>query len=804
MPKIGRNEPCPCGSGKKYKRCCLGKTVPASSFTQEDRQTALHLLERFVEEELGNEDDEAYDIFYDRWHDRLDDLDRTWIEISEEVYDMWFYLDYRLSGGAFAVDLFLERNPQLSPGMRGYLLLLRETALRLYEVADLSPGESLTLRDVIGGARITVRERRGSRSLNRHALVAARVIPRGPSGHPEIESGCLHLPNLIREQAISQLKSHRKDYWREHPKADETEFYKEFGLFVHDAWMSSLLDPPIPHLQNTDGEDLVITVIRFDVFDSDGLKATLDSAEELERVADESAWIWSGANAKGDLVTLGSLVLKGEILELECNSVRRGGLGRALIERLAVGKIRHRSTQHENIEMKLRERIRSGHPVDRPDAEDELPREVREALVLDAQGRYYRKWLDETIPALDDHTPREAAADFGLRPKLIDLIHGLEGMYHMALKNGDPAYDPSWMWGELGLEDGSKPKYIPPLAHERMALISPGLGDLCRTIAERIRRQSGFDHGSTVMTAEEIGANLEIQRFLRENRSGEAAALDRAVSGADSLAAHIEYMINFELHQRKTFWVDESLAYMLAKTDLDVPGSDLRMPFACFALVFTDRYVLSLAERMLSTNPASLMSGHYLRVATVYVREDHHASNRVLRTWFVFDALGADPPHPVVHEIPLKEDAPIRLLPEDSAPPVVEGLDVADANPLRGLLHVTVNAVLYATSPGAEPQHRKSPNEAQYGKERPESEAHVFSSEDVFFLPGAIEISHLRNFQQLERLPSGRKILHRFMVRGHWRRAAAGWRDQRMRWIAPYWKGPDIAAVIERTYKLKP
>jgi hypothetical protein len=23
--KIGRNEPCPCGSGKKYKRCCLGK-----------------------------------------------------------------------------------------------------------------------------------------------------------------------------------------------------------------------------------------------------------------------------------------------------------------------------------------------------------------------------------------------------------------------------------------------------------------------------------------------------------------------------------------------------------------------------------------------------------------------------------------------------------------------------------------------------------------------------------------------------------------------------------------------------------
>ena len=24
-PKIGRNDPCPCGSGKKYKKCCEGK-----------------------------------------------------------------------------------------------------------------------------------------------------------------------------------------------------------------------------------------------------------------------------------------------------------------------------------------------------------------------------------------------------------------------------------------------------------------------------------------------------------------------------------------------------------------------------------------------------------------------------------------------------------------------------------------------------------------------------------------------------------------------------------------------------------
>ncbi|GIW49037.1 MAG: hypothetical protein KatS3mg079_513 [Caloramator sp.] len=26
--KIGRNDPCPCGSGKKYKKCCIDKIKP--------------------------------------------------------------------------------------------------------------------------------------------------------------------------------------------------------------------------------------------------------------------------------------------------------------------------------------------------------------------------------------------------------------------------------------------------------------------------------------------------------------------------------------------------------------------------------------------------------------------------------------------------------------------------------------------------------------------------------------------------------------------------------------------------------
>jgi preprotein translocase subunit SecA len=28
-PKVGRNDPCPCGSGKKFKQCCMRKSGAA-------------------------------------------------------------------------------------------------------------------------------------------------------------------------------------------------------------------------------------------------------------------------------------------------------------------------------------------------------------------------------------------------------------------------------------------------------------------------------------------------------------------------------------------------------------------------------------------------------------------------------------------------------------------------------------------------------------------------------------------------------------------------------------------------------
>jgi hypothetical protein len=46
---VGRNDPCPCGSGKKYKKCCQASAVVGFGYTKTDRELALVTLERFMD-----------------------------------------------------------------------------------------------------------------------------------------------------------------------------------------------------------------------------------------------------------------------------------------------------------------------------------------------------------------------------------------------------------------------------------------------------------------------------------------------------------------------------------------------------------------------------------------------------------------------------------------------------------------------------------------------------------------------------------------------------------------------------------
>jgi Predicted metal-binding protein related to the C-terminal domain of SecA len=138
MAKIGRNAPCPCGSGKKYKRCCL-PLHSVSSRQQEDNtahSTKRSLADLDDLDNLSNSVldlveegrlDEAEQVCHDlmtRYPDQIDGLNRL-AHVYEAKGDNKKAAEYYRKAAAFAqrmpgfdqegIDWFLSKARRLEP-----------------------------------------------------------------------------------------------------------------------------------------------------------------------------------------------------------------------------------------------------------------------------------------------------------------------------------------------------------------------------------------------------------------------------------------------------------------------------------------------------------------------------------------------------------------------------------------------------------------------------------------------------------------------------------------------------------------
>lgn len=360
---------------------------------------------------------------------------------------------------------------------------------------------------------------------------------------------------------------------------------------------------------------------------------------------------------------------------------------------------------------------------------------------------------------------------------------------------------------------------LPPLGHESIRALVSGLGEAVRAAARYVRALPGWDETQTL--GEDSADLAPVRSFLAGYRAAMAEAgvdPEQAAASAERLSRHLDYCIDFELHRRKLFFADASLAWMLAHTSLDIEGRALRLPFPCFGLAFTDRATLERAGALLQQEGLSTGGGP-LRVLTVFVkRVPAPEGRRGVSFSMVFDARDGQWPHLLRRGLCFGEDDDLDDILDSRLPDTAarEGAEGSALAAMRPLLHLAINAILYSTSADVawplsqSPIRRLQAQGRKVGKARQARIAHrarelrgQYSDEDVFYLPGRIPISQLRRLQQTEREPRGGELMARFMVRGHWRRAARGWRQQRLRWIEPYWKGPELAMIIEREYKLE-
>ena len=453
--KVGRNDPCPCGSGKKYKKCCLRE---AEGARQQDRQRAnVHELDERVVLQLHEFAFDRYGSGFvaaiDRFKKAAGGDDPMLVQLRGpcSVYEACI-------DGERPVDAFLADHAAiLSPEERAWLAAQTRASLGVWEVTSCEPGVSVTVQDRFSGERRNVREVRASRNLLAGDAVLARVVDYEGASY-----FCGMFPRMLApDAAAAAMASFRKSAGARAPKPGEPRDDKRALALVR-AWARAVREraeaaAAPKKLVNTDGEALLLTTDHFE-FDRGSRAEVRDRLLRVEGVqheADEDGGDRFTIFKKGNAVhahwentVLAHVVLEESRLRLETNSVERADRLRARLESGCSGLLRHRARAHGDP-------LSSARPS--PELAGPAPVVPPEAIaaVREFKARHYAAWIDTAIPALHGKTPREAVRTKRGR-ELVDVL--LRTMENAEQRSRDGApFDFAPLRRSLGLDAADAP-----------------------------------------------------------------------------------------------------------------------------------------------------------------------------------------------------------------------------------------------------------------------------------------------------------------------------------------------------------
>ena len=439
----GRNAPCPCGSGRRFKHCHgAGR---AERGPGESAASPLHVLDRILVERLMRY---AFDRFGERWLQSgraFADPDAVM-----QLSGPWSVYHFPVGGKSAAEWLLADPAERLSAEERAWLEAQRASWLSVWEVQAVTPGIDLTLKDQLTGATRLVLETLGSRQLVPGDAMLARVVDHAGisvlvGSHPRI------LPPV---EAAEVVKTLRRRLRRKSPVPAQRLRAESVERLLIASWedeIAMMTDRATrrPELTNTDGDELLLTVDHFAV--APGRRAEVSSRVAKLRGIEpanpgDPGDPWTFVRAR-DHTVLGAVRLDRTGLRLETNSIERADTLRARLEKACGGLITHRAREHSSaFAPPSPGKIPRGSSA----RDAQLPKEVEERMVRKFLDRHYATWPDYPLPALDGLTPREAVGTAEGRERVRTLLKSFD---HHAARAPGPAPDTDRIRRELGLLD---------------------------------------------------------------------------------------------------------------------------------------------------------------------------------------------------------------------------------------------------------------------------------------------------------------------------------------------------------------
>ena len=477
---IGRNDPCPCGSGKKYKKC-HGAKVPDDRERSYERIRRLDgesagVLMQFAKRRFGETAlRRAWDVFHFS--------DHTPFDLSgpgADTFERWFEFNWRPEGKETLAELLLaEKGSRLAGDLRAFVEATLHSPYSFYQAIAVDPGEGVTMRDILRRREVGVKERLASTIIERGHILLARVVEMDGllffmgTGSEIILPG--YLDWILDLRAFLESKGPLED------GCITTKTLLDHEEDLREAYFEIGEDQANPRqeIRNTDGDPLAFHTLTYHIpsfrkafgaLKDLQQKITGETDEDLLDQAEkdaagepiESILHWLKSNKKsvalGENVTVATLTISASALVVEVNSDKRSrGVQREIAKRLGSDAVLLKTEvkSHAGVMKELSETDEKG--AEFKAEHDRLLKESPEARIAMKQmmERHWVSWPDAPLPALRGMTPRRAAKD----PEGRELLESLLMEFELRNRSEEDVFlrvDTDRLRRELGLKPDIK------------------------------------------------------------------------------------------------------------------------------------------------------------------------------------------------------------------------------------------------------------------------------------------------------------------------------------------------------------
>lgn len=456
--KIGRNQPCPCGSGKKYKKCCLSQAATPSQALYYRRLSEAHdrLVDRLAACAARIFGEEAFHAAMDEfllWPEPEDEIGEDVLDRAGPLFWPWYLFNWEYDPAEVEVKLAgpenrtiaelyaQERAGKLDPLEDRLIEGINRKPYSFWEVLSVDKGTGMGLQDILKGARIEVQERTGSEYVEPGDVLFGRAVLVDGVGMLIGLSPTLIPPGSKAE--IIQLR--KRLHHNQSAITDDTLF--EWDTEIRELYFN--IDHALhakPQMHNTDGHLLEFHRLIYDVsitaeetFEKLCDLCTTMTPEELCEDADRDeagrivrvGILWNRQGHKNlsgmPNTVLGRMMVDGDRLTAEVNSAERAAALRKEIDARLGDDGRFRVDEIRDLDAMMDQRATGVSEKNDLNEHEELMQhpEVQEQ-VAEMMGKHWESWVDQEIPALGGKSPREAAETADGREAVEALLKNAE------------------------------------------------------------------------------------------------------------------------------------------------------------------------------------------------------------------------------------------------------------------------------------------------------------------------------------------------------------------------------------------